>query len=278
MKFSVFSAYPKLKVDCQFVVDRISDTMRRAKACGVTGLEYSASPVDELDVADIKKGMAETGCEMSIIGSYYWVTGQNMSFLSENEDMAQKSVDTFKRALEVGAQVNCPIALGQIRGNVPDSYKPVAYYEDKLVEILKDIAGYAAKLGAAFTIEPENRFYLNWLNTSYDCARVINRVGYDKFKLTLDLKHMNVEEDITQALIVHRDMTHNIHFIDADNTMVTPRGLLDYDSIIQTLSAIRFPGWIVLATSTVSNGRERQDEDLIRSVKYVKSLMEKYKV
>lgn len=277
MKLSAFAHYPSLKVDGQLTVDSVSQTMRRAVACGVTGLEYSASPVEELDVADIRKGMRETGAALSIIGSHYWVTGLGMNIISEDDAVAERSVKAFKAALEVGAQIGTPVALGQIRGNVPDTYKTVSYYEDKLVETLRDIAQYAKKVGASFTIEPENRFYLNWLNTADDCARVIERVGYDRFLLTLDLKHMNVEEDITRAMIVHRDITHNIHFIDADNAMFTRRrGLLDIDSILHTLCAIRFRGWLCIATSSLSGGRARQDRDLADEAAYIRELISRY--
>lgn len=277
MKLSVFSCYPKLANDAQFVVEKMSDTMARAKRCGVTGIEYTSCPVNELDVADIQKGTAETGVRLSIIGSYYWVTGLGLSMLSENPTVAQTAVDTFKKALSIGAQIDTPVALGQIRGNVPDSYKPVSYYEDKLVEILKDVAAYADKVGATFTIEPENRFFLNWINTSRQGLHIINRVGSDRFKLTLDLKHMNVEEDITEALIVGRDVLHNVHFIDADNSYAHPGGLLDFDSIIRTLSALRFDGWICIATSGPENPA-LQDSTLADGARYINALIEQYRV
>lgn len=277
MKLSAFAHYPNLKVDGQLTVNSVSQAMRRAVACGVNGLEYSSSPVEELDVEDIQLGMRETGAKLSIIGSYYWVTGMGMNIISEDEKVAERSIQTFLKALEIGAKIGTPVAIGQIRGNVPDTYKPVSYYEDRLVETLRGIAAYAKKTGAAFTIEPENRFFLNWLNTSDDCARIIDRVGYDGFQLTLDLKHMNVEEDIIRALIVHRDITHNIHFIDADNTMFTrSRRFLDIERIIQTLCAIQFRGWLCIATSPLAGGSTKQDKDLADEAAYIREIIARF--
>lgn len=278
MKLSAFACHHKLKTDGQLLVHKPSETLLRAKQCGVEAIEYTCAPMDELDQADLKKGLAETGMKLSIIGSYYWVTSQNMSLMSKDQKVLDATLDTFKRALDLGAEIGTPVALGQIRGNLPDDCKPLSYHEDRLVEILKDIAAYAAKINAAFTFEPENRFFLNWLCTSRDGMRIINKVGYDRFMLTLDLKHMHVEEDITEALIICRDITHNLHFIDANNAMLTADGILNAAEIIQTLAAIRFPGWVVTATSTIREGEEAQNESLKKAVAYLNSLIEQYKV
>ena len=277
MKLSVFACHNKLNVDGQFFVNnRLSDTLQRAQKCGVEGIEYTCAPIEELDQTDLKKGLEKTGMKLSAIGSYYWVTGQKMNLLSKDSRIQHETIKTVKKALDLGAEIGAPVNLGQLRGNLPDDFKPASYYEDQLVEILKDLASYAAPKSATFTFEPENRFYLNWLCTSKDGMRIINKVGYENFKLTLDLKHMNVEENITEALIICRDITHNIHFIDADNTMITANSILNIPDIIRTLCAIQFSGWLVTATTSKNQGEISQDEDLKKTVNYLKSLISQY--
>lgn len=290
MKISIFGACPELfdgGVGYQDAVRCPGDftsAFQRVKSCGAQGIELAMCEPEHFDREALKKAIDETGVTISMFGNYYWCTKLGMNMLSPDEKTAEKSVEMFKQAIEIGALHGIPAGLGMLRGSAPDGGHggfghPIAYYEDRFVEIMKDVAAHAEKVGGYFCVEPQMRFSTNMYNTSREALRLLERVGSDRFKITLDLKQMYVEEDIYQALVACRDVMYNLHFMDADTLAPChSSGILDFAAIIELLSAVDFRGWIVMPSVVAKQDTVNvQNRAMTQSISCIQEYIDKFR-
>lgn len=70
------------------------------------------------------------------------------------------------------------------------------------VDILREVAGVAAKSDITLVLEVVNRYETNVLNTAAQGVEMCKRIGVPNVKVHLDVYHMNIEEsDIPSAII-----------------------------------------------------------------------------
>lgn len=255
-------------------IETFKDAFLRAKACGVDGLEPAICRPEELDVAELKSAMEQTGMGISMFGTSYWHSELGLELINPDDRICAEALCMFKRALKVGKECGAPVGLGALRSGIYDNNKPVAWHVDRLVDICRDIASYCSEIDTFFTIEPQHRLYQNMINNVPQALEVINRVGSDRFKITFDLKQSFIEEDIFVAIAQARELLYNVHFMDCDHAPVAPNGLLDFAAIIKALYAVDFDGWLSLTMLDVNEDRvRRQDEHLKVSASYVRELL-----
>lgn len=290
MKISIFSACPELFDGGTGYQDAVrcpadfTAAFNRVKRLGGQGIELAMCDPADFDRKALATAIDETGMTISMLGNYYWCTALGMNMLSPDERVARKSVDMFKQAIEIGAPYGIPAGLGMLRGSAPDGGHggfghTLAYYEDKFVEIMKEVADHAEKVKGFFCVEPQTRFSTNMYNNSRQALKLLERIGSDRFKITLDLKQMYVEEDIYQALVACRGVMYNLHFMDADTLAPChSAGILDFAGIIELLSAIDYDGWIVMPAIVAKQDTERTQDSAIRqSVEYIGGLIERFR-
>lgn len=289
MKISIFGACPELfdgGVGYQDAVRCPGDfvsAFQRVKSCGAQGVELAMCDPADFDRDALKRAIDETGVTISMFGNYYWCKDMGMNMLSPDSKIAEKSVDMFKQAIEIGAPHGIPAGLGMLRGSAPDGGHggfghTMAYYEDRFVDIMKDVAAHAEKVGGYFCVEPQMRFSTNMYNTSKQALRLLERVGSDRFRITLDLKQMYVEEDIYQALVACRDVMYNLHFMDADTLAPChSSGILDFAGIIELLSAVDYKGWIVMPSIVAKQDTEKiQNQAMKESIAYIQGFIDRF--
>ena len=273
MRLSTFVSFESDPQEAIFNAS-LPENMKRAAADGVDGVELQISDPDTYDVSGIRKGMEESGLVVSAINSYNLFRDMSLVLVHEDQKVSDMAVAKFKKCLEIASEFNIVPQIGVFRGPAI-SDKPVSYSEDMLVDILKCFAEYAEKVNVTFTLEATNRYHINWLHTTQDVMRIINRVGSDNIGQTLDLYHMYLEDDnLLSSICMAKDVVKNFHFFDSD--VLPPgcsNGVLDFKAIIKVLSAINYKGW--LGINLVRSGDV--DAGLKKSSAFVKGLIEQYK-
>jgi sugar phosphate isomerase/epimerase len=115
---------------------------------------------------------------------------------------------------------------------------------DWLVEALRECSAAARPHGIRLALEPINRYETTLINNTAQGLALIERVAADNFGLLLDTFHMNIEEPDIEASI-HQCRGRIFHFHAADSNRWYPgAGHLDFKSILKTLFATGYPGWV----------------------------------
>jgi sugar phosphate isomerase/epimerase len=113
-----------------------------------------------------------------------------------------------------------------------------------LVEAIRECAEAAAGTGVRFALEPMNRYETDLIHTVADGLELIDRVGAPNFGLLLDTFHMNIEEpSIEDGIRTCGDRVFHVHVADS-NRWHPGAGHLDFPSILETLSAIGYDGFV----------------------------------
>ena len=113
-----------------------------------------------------------------------------------------------------------------------------------LSEALQECSQAALSEGVRLALEPINRYETTLINTTSQGRDLIEKVGADNFGLLLDTFHMNIEEpQIEESIRACNERIFHFHVADS-NRWYPGAGHLDFRSILATLSATGYQGWI----------------------------------
>ncbi len=140
-----------------------------------------------------------------------------------------------------------------------------------LVAQLEQMAGEAAKTGAAILLEPLNRYESHYLNRQMDAVEICKRVGSPSVQVICDVFHMNIEEYNTPATLRQVGaFCKHVHL--ADNTRQEPgSGNIDFRAAFAALREIGFDGF--MAYECGFPDYPNHEARLRRSMQYLKGCM-----
>ncbi len=224
------------KGDLQTNLQRIADL-------GYDGVELAIRDpqlvnYDELD------GLIRS-CKLSVpaIGTGQAWGEEGLSFTDPDPSVRQQAIQRIQAHFPGAARFGAIIIIGLIRGIVKPGVEP-SQAMDWLVEALKACSAAALPNGIRLALEPINRYETTLINSATQGLELVERVGADNFGLLLDTFHMNIEEPEIQQSI-RQSGTHIFHFHVADSNRWYPgAGHLDFKSILRTLAATGYPGWV----------------------------------
>ena len=158
------------------------------------------------------------------------------------------AVEFLKVALDKTAALGGEALSGVVYGGIGErsGTPPTETELDNVVKALKQAATYAKSLGLLFGIEPVNRYETHLLNTGWQAAALIDRIGADNMFVHLDTYHMNIEEKgIAQGILDAAAHLKYIHLSESDRG--TPgAGTIQWDEIFAALRAINFDGGLAM--------------------------------
>lgn len=137
-----------------------------------------------------------------------------------------------------------------------------------LVELVKELAAWAASKGTLLLLEPLNRYEQHLLRRQADGVEIIERAGSPQgVALLSDFFHMHIEETDTPAAL-RQAGKHVAHVHLADNTRLQPgTGDIDWRAGLQALKDIGFNGYLAYECGIAGERREA----LKRSVEFVRA-------
>ena len=126
-----------------------------------------------------------------------------------------------------------------------------------LVELVKELAAYAASQGTLLLLEPLNRYEQHLLRRQADGVEIIERTGSPQgVALLSDFFHMHIEETDTPAAL-RRAGRHVGHVHMADNTRMQPgTGDINWHTGLQALKDIGFSGYLAYECGIAGERRE----------------------
>ncbi len=154
----------------------------------------------------------------------------------------------LRTALDKTAAMGALALSGVVYGGIGErsGLPPTETELSNVARCLEAAARHAKSLGIALGIEPVNRYETHLLNTGWQAAAMIDRVGADNLFIHLDTYHMNIEEKgAANGILAARDHLRYIHLSESDRG-VPGKGTCDWDEIFAALAAIRFRGGLAM--------------------------------
>jgi D-psicose/D-tagatose/L-ribulose 3-epimerase len=160
----------------------------------------------------------------------------------------EAAIEHLKVAIDKTAEMGCLALSGVTFGGIGErtGVPPTQKEYDNIAKALTAGAKHAKSRNILFGIEPVNRYENHLINTGWQAAEMIERVGAENMFIHLDTYHMNIEEKgAGNGILDARKYLKYIHLSESDRG--TPGcGTCDWDEIYATLAAIGFKGGLAM--------------------------------
>lgn len=160
----------------------------------------------------------------------------------------EAGVAFLKVALDKTAAMGAEALSGVVYGGIGErtGVPPTEAELSNVARCLEAAARHAKGLGLALGIEPVNRYETHLLNTGWQAAAMIDRVGAENLFIHLDTYHMNIEEKgAANGILAAREHLRYIHLSESDRG-VPGKGTCDWDEVFAALAAIGFSGGLAM--------------------------------
>jgi D-psicose/D-tagatose/L-ribulose 3-epimerase len=158
------------------------------------------------------------------------------------------ALEFLRLALDQTAAIGALALTGVTYGGIGErtGLPPTQAERDNIARVLTQAADHARRLGLDLGIEPVNRYENHILNTGWQAAEMVERVGAENLFIHLDTYHMNIEER-GMALGILNSAPHlrYIHLSESDRG--TPgSGNVRWDEVFGALAAVGFKGGLAM--------------------------------
>lgn len=226
------SAFPIVDPDIYRSIDWLYDN-------DFDSIEIHIPSPDLVDPGRLKEYIQRKGMCASSIGTGLAAAYEHLTLTSKDREIRDRAVERLKRQCDLGAQLDCPVVIGSMRGRVEegDTYAEV---DSRMVESAKRLMDYAEALGVDVVVEAIDRSETNYIRTADEVLDLIDRVGSGHLKVHLDTFHMNIEElDWVKPVLKCGDKLGHVHV--ADNTRLYPgSGMIDFMPFLKALKQIGY--------------------------------------
>ena len=172
--------------------------------------------------------------------------------LDSDPEQRELAISGIRSLLKVGAEIGAvglimvPI-FGAPRISDLSPYKTTTELETELlVEILKDLGGYAEEVGNIVLLEPLNRYETHFIKTLNNGVEICKRVGSPNVAIMADFFHMSLEErNIPESIEAAGEYIRHVHL--ADSTRELPGyGHTDFADGFAALRRIGYRDYMAL--------------------------------
>ncbi|MCI0537039.1 MAG: sugar phosphate isomerase/epimerase [Verrucomicrobiales bacterium] len=227
----------------------------------------------EFDAGAFKDLLREHGLGISAINSGGIQYKLNAALVDNDARKAEYALDKLKHNIRHCQAVGCLQQVGVARGFAVRG-RPMRWYRDCLVAVLKEAVTYAARLQVEMVLEYTNRCDINTINTGAEARDIVDRVGHDNLGILIDTGHSFLEDpDVCQNIQDLRDYVRHFHLHDSNGgAAMIGGGENDFDRIIENCGLIGYRRWFSDGLFTV----KYTDEELRRSTHGLRQLYEKH--
>ncbi|MEW5979399.1 MAG: sugar phosphate isomerase/epimerase family protein [Acidobacteriota bacterium] len=258
---------------CQMIGGAYDKSLATAKRLGYDGVEITMGDPDRFDVQRFKRLLQDQSLKVSAINSggiYYLLKA---SLVNGSEADTELAFEKLRSNIRHCHELGCLQQVGVVRGFAVAG-RPMRWFKDCLVEVLRAAAAYAAQLQVRMVFEYTNRFEINTINTGAEAREIIDRVGSDNVGLLIDTGHSFIEDpDLYQNIRDSKDYVQHFHLHDSNGgPAVVAGGENDFERIMEVCGEIGFHGWFSDGLHTLSY----PEEELRRSTSTLKRLYQRY--
>jgi len=221
-----------------WVHDTLEDALRKARECGFRAFEPLVFPAElcrlhgdlrELKASDLHRLLAKYDMKLAAL--------HLGAIKTRSDDQRKALTDYAKRAIEVAAELGCPVI---VEGGPDRASEPLVPFLRSLEELVPALKGTDVKIGL------ENH-YRNWIQYIQDYEHIFQHVGHPQIGITLDTGHFT-SAGVDSADVVRRfpDKVFHVHVKDHVGTQSVPlgSGQTDNFAVARELKKIGFAGYL----------------------------------
>ncbi len=264
--------FPELD-GCAMISGTYASSLAAARRMGFDGVEIIMGDPDEFDAVAFKDLLREHGLGISAInsGGIQYKLGANL--VDADERKMELALDKLKKNIRHCHELGCLQQVGVVRGFAVRG-RPMRWFNDRLVEVLKEAVCFAAERDVGVVFEYTNRCEINTINTGAEAREIVDRVAADNLGILIDTGHSFIEDpDVCQNILDLRDYVRHFHLHDSNGGgALIGGGEIDFDRIIENCGRIGYQNWFSDGLHTT---KYSQDE-LCRSTSGLRRLYQKH--
>lgn len=285
MKAGVFYAY--------FPHEDIVDwpaVLRRAARDGADHVELSSMRLIRQS-KEVRRELVQVAGDLGLTYSFCTSLPPDGDVSSDDPTQRRRGIDFIRGNIELVAEMGGNVVGGMLHGStrkpgetVDNATRPRRI--ENSARAVQEMAAAAEACGVRMGLEMCNRYENTMLNTVDQGLEFLKLVDSPNVGLHLDTYHMNIEEDDLAAAIVKAgSRIVNVHACD-NNRKLPGMGHIDWREILLALKAAGYDGALATECFAVpfniwTNSmclwrdyvKEGIDEDLVRSMSYLKGLL-----
>jgi len=266
--------FPALE-GCEMIGGAYEESLSTAKRMGYDGVEIVMGDPDQFDVNAFKGLLREYNLKVSTINSGGIQYLFKASLVNADVRKMEFALEKLKSYIRHCGELGCIQQVGVARGfAVPG--RPMRWFKDCLVDVLKEASAYAAQLQVTMVFEYTNRFEINTINTGAEAREIVDRVGSPNLGILVDTGHSFLEDpDVYQNIRDLDGRVWHFHLHDSNGgAAVIGGGENDFDRIMQVCGQIGYHNWFSDGLVTL----KYPEDELRRSTSALRQLYHKYGV
>ena len=258
MKISICLSTNQAKFSAVSFKGDLESSLQTISSIGYDGVELAIRDPEIIDQDNLSELIRKSGLEVSAIGTGQAWGEERLSYTNPDEKIREKAIERTISHIPFAAKHQAVIIIGLLRGIYPDTVSREQAFA-WMQEAFAYCCSKAAEQNVRIAFEPINRFEVNSLHSVKEGLAFIESVGTDNLGMLLDSFHMNIEEPVMEESIrMAGDRIFHFHYADS-NRWYPGAGHIDFRSLLQTLDAIGYQGYV--------SGEHMPDPDAEESAK-----------
>jgi D-psicose/D-tagatose/L-ribulose 3-epimerase len=264
--------FPELE-GCAMLSGTYADSLAAAARLGYDGVEIIMGDPEVFDAGAFQTLLRRYGLGIAAINSGGIQYQLNASLVNAEARSMELALAKLKHNIRHCQALGCLQQVGVVRGAAVRG-RPMRWYRDCLVDVLQDVAAYAASLGVELVLEYTNRFEINTINTGAEARDIVDRVGRDNVGILIDTGHSFLEDaDVYQNILDLRGYVRHFHLHDSNGgAALIGGGAMDFARVLETCGGIGYRRWF---SDGLFTGKYT-DEELRRSTSGLRRLYQEH--
>ena len=232
---------------------RLADLAPRIRDWGFDVIELPVEDPGDWD-PDAAAQLIE---DLDLAASVVLVMGEGRELVAADAETVATTQSYLRKVVDIAATVGSPVIGGPAYASVGRTWPmSTAERQERYAELrtaLRPVVEYAADAGVRLAVEPLNRYETSLLNTVDQALEALDGLPTDGCGLTLDIYHMNIEEQDVPAAI-RRAGSSIAHVQVCANDRGSPGAdHLDWLGIMAALDDAGYAGPLVIESFTGEN-------------------------
>jgi D-psicose/D-tagatose/L-ribulose 3-epimerase len=222
----------------------LEELAARAVSWGYDGIEFMPDPEQVPEPALIEHATRNSGAVVPVLNTGR-MTVQGLALLDADPVVRRRSIDAFKRILDLAGALGARVGLGGARGKgIPGATREEM---DSIAgDVFGELAQHAEKARAVIMLEPADPGVTAFINTMDEAMAWVRRIASPAFSVMLDTYELaESEPSIEHGIRAAQGTARHIHLYDPSRW---PPGVLahgdrlDWLDILRVLREERFEG------------------------------------
>ncbi len=208
---------------------------------GYQWVELMSRDPKELNVQELQKVLDQHKVSVAMVCTGECFGQEGLMLASCDEEVRKKAFVRTCELIDFAAHFGAGVNIGRLRGHYYDDIPREETYA-LAVEVMGELARYAATKNVTLVLEPVTMLQTNFINSTQEGIDFVNAVDHPNFRLMVDIYHSNIEDpNLYEALRKAASVLAHVHIADNNRKIPGTCGF-DFPRIIQTLRDINYQG------------------------------------